>query len=145
MMTLNEQRKLLDTANEALMYLFDYIYEDYESDHWVREQMGVIEDSLSALRTSMTDEETYITLRDRNDGEVQVRHFDDTEDGLNQMLTFASKIYCFSDCDDTWEIIDIVYKNMDLHYVGWKPGMVFEYVDADGNTVWERAFEAWDH
>jgi hypothetical protein len=145
MMTLNEQRKLLDTANEALMYLFDYIYEDYESDDWVREKMGIVQDSLSALRTSMTDDETYITLRDRNDGEVQVRHFDDTEEGLNQMLTLASKIYCFNDCDDTWEIIDIVYKNRDLYYVGWKPGMVFEYVDIDGKTVWERAFESWDH
>ena len=144
-MTLNEQRKTLDTARDAIMYLFDYIYPDFERDEWVAEQMEIVESNLCKLRESMTDEETYITLRDRNDGEVQVRHFDDTDEGLNEMLTLASKIYCFSDCDDTWEIIDIVYKNMDLYYVGWKPGMVFEYVNADGKTVWERAFESWDH
>ena len=144
-MTLNEQRKTLDTAMDDLILLIDYMYPSFDEDDWVQEKIGTVLDALTELRNSMTDEETYITLRDRNDGEVQVRHFDDTDEGLSEMLTLASKIYCFSDCDDTWEIIDIVYKNMDLYYVGWKPGMVFEYVNADGKTVWERAFESWDH
>ena len=144
-MTLNEQRKMLDTARDAIMYLFDYIYPDYERDEWVREQMDIVESNLCKLRESMADEETYITLRDRNDGEVQVRHFDDTDEGLNEMLTLASKIYCFDDCDDTWEIMSIVYKNKDLHYTGWRPGMVFEYADDKGEVVWGGAFPHWDH
>jgi hypothetical protein len=144
-MTLNEQRKTLDTARDAIMYLFDHIYPNYERDEWAKEQMSIVESHLDKLRESMADEETYITLRDRNDGEVRVRHFDDTDEGLNEMLTLASKIYCFDDCDDTWEIVSIVYKSKDLHYTGWRPGMVFEFVGDKGEVVWSRAFEHWDH
>ena len=144
-MTLNEQRKTLDTAMDDFVILIDYMYPSFDSDGWVQEKIGAVLDGLTALRESMTDEETYITLRDRNDGEVQVRHFDDTDEGLNEMLTLASKIYCFNDCDDTWEIVSIVYKNKDLHYTGWQPGMVFEFADDKGEVVWSRAYECWDH
>jgi hypothetical protein len=144
-MTLNEQRKTLDTAMDELILLFDYMYPSFDGDGWVQEKIGTVLDSLTELRVSMTDEETYITLRDRNDGEVQVRHFDDTDEGLNEMLTLASKIYCFNDCDDTWEIVSIVYKNKDLHYTGWRPGMVFEFADDKGEVVWGGTFPHWDH
>lgn len=144
-MTLNEQRKTLDTAMDDFVILIDYMSLWTNEDEWVHEKIGAVLDSLTELRNSMTDEKTYIVLRDHNDGEVSERHFDDTDEGLNEMLTLASKIYCFDDCDDTWEIVSIVYKSKGLHYTGWQPGMVFEFADDKGEVVWSRAFEHWDH
>ena len=144
-MTLNEQRKMLDDIRSLIGGLFDYLYDESSETPWLQGTMNEIEAKVETLRESMADEETYITLRDRNDGEVQVRHFDDTDEGLNEMLTLASKIYCFDDCDDTWEVMSIVYKNQDLHYTGWQPGMVFKYANDDGEVVWGGAFPHWDH
>lgn len=145
-LTVNDQRKLLDTAADALAGLFDVIYDEATECSWMLDTMKVVESNLSKLRESMCDEETYVRLRDRETGEISVRHFDEDEDGLNALCTFVSKIYCFNDCDDTYEIEEIIYRNRAIRYMGWKPNMEFEfrYSDID-EVVWEGCFPDWDH
>ena len=67
-------------------------------------------------------------------------------DDVNEMFRSISKIYCFSDIDDTYEIVDIFCKGFKAYYVGWQPDMHFEYkIVATKETVWEGWFDHWDH
>ena len=67
-------------------------------------------------------------------------------DNINEMFCAISKIYCFDDYDDTYEIVDIFVNGHRVEYVGWQPGMHFEYRFVDsGELAWEGWFEHWDH
>lgn len=67
-------------------------------------------------------------------------------DNINEMFCEISKIYCFNDYDDTYEIVDIFVKGHRVKYVGWQPAMHFEYRLVDNRELaWEGWFEHWDH
>lgn len=84
------------------------------------------------------------TLQDRYDGEVIVKCFEPKERDI--MMREVSKHICFSDCDDTFVITNIIYGGRELQYAGWKPCMLMEYVDNfTGEVVWSGQFEQWDH
>ena len=85
----------------------------------------------------------YIT-RDREDGEIIVHSYDNNESDI--MMRDVSKVICFSDCDDTWEVISIIYRGREVEYAGWAPGMVMRYsYKATGDEAWEGCFPRWDH
>ena len=83
-------------------------------------------------------------LKHREDGEVIVKAFEDRH--KDTMMREVSKHICFSDCDDTFEIIKIVYSGREVQYTGWQPGMImtYEYIDT-GDDAWSEGFSHWDH
>ena len=76
------------------------------------------------------------------DGEPHTVAFGEiTEDGF---FTKVSYKICFDDlCDENVE--KIYYKGKEVFYVGWQPGMKYEFKDLEGNTIWVGYFEDWDH
>lgn len=85
----------------------------------------------------------YILL-DREDGEVIVKAFTDYED--NEMMYDVSKYICFSDCDDSFEVIGIIYHGREVEYGGWRPGMWMQYYfKATGDLAWSHCFPQWEH
>lgn len=85
----------------------------------------------------------YILL-DREDGEVIVKAYEDYED--NVMMREVSKHICFSDCDDTFVIIKVIYHGREVKYVGWQPNMKYEYkFVATGDVAWCSWHPEWDH
>lgn len=64
--------------------------------------------------------------------------------GEDSFFTRVSKKICFDDLDGS-TVQKIYYKGKEVEYVGWQPGMKYEYKDLDGNTVWVGQFENWDH
>lgn len=83
-------------------------------------------------------------LLDREDGEVIVKAFTDYE--ANKMMYDISKHICFSDCDDSFEVIGIIYHGREVEYGGWHPGMLMQYYfKATGDLAWEQSFPQWEH
>lgn len=69
-----------------------------------------------------------------------------TFDTIDEMFTAISKIYCFDDCDSTYEVVNIFYHGHEVEYVGWQSGMHFEYRFKENNELaWEGWFERWEH
>lgn len=68
----------------------------------------------------------------------------DGEVEANQFFTDVSYRIAFDDCSGE-TVHKIYYKGKEVEYVGWQPGMKYEYADLDGNTVWVGVFEHWDH
>lgn len=67
-------------------------------------------------------------------------------DNIDEMFCSISKIYCFDDIDDTYQIIDIFCNGFRVEYVGWQPAMHYEYkIVGTDETVWEGWFEQWEH
>lgn len=66
------------------------------------------------------------------------------EDVLNEVLYAAAKMICFCDCipDDVREIY---VGGAEVKYMGWQPGMLFEFSGANGRIIWSRRFPEWDH
>lgn len=83
-------------------------------------------------------------LRSREDGEIIVKSYD--KEKSSEMMRDVSKQICFSDCDDTYEVIKIVYHGREVEYDGWQPGMVMSYSFKEtGDEAWTGVFENWDH
>ena len=83
-------------------------------------------------------------LRSREDGEIIVKSYD--KEKSSEMMRDVSKQICFSDCDDTYEVIKIVYHGREVEYNGWQPGMVMSYDFAGtDDEAWSGVFEQWDH
>lgn len=83
-------------------------------------------------------------LRNREDGEITVKSYD--KEKSSEMMRDVSKQICFSDCDDTYEVIKIVYHGREVEYNGWQPGMVMSYDFAGTDDLaWQGCFPAWDH
>ena len=83
-------------------------------------------------------------LKSREDGEVIVKTYD--EEHENSMMVDVSKHICFSDCDDTYELVKVVYRGREVEYVGWRPLMEFKYRYVDtGDIAWKHSFFSWNH
>lgn len=83
-------------------------------------------------------------LRNREDGEIIVKSYD--EEKSEVMMRDVSRVICFSDCDDTYEVVKIVYHGREVEYNGWQPGMVMTYSFKEtGDEAWSGVFEQWDH
>jgi hypothetical protein len=92
----------------------------------------------------MTRYKNAYLLLDREDGEVIVKAYDENES--NKMMRDVSKQICFSDCDDTFTVIGIIYHGREVEYGGWRPGMLMQYYfKVTGDLAWEQSFPQWDH
>lgn len=76
-------------------------------------------------------------------------------EGLAHSVTYehidTDKFFCeisrriaFDDCSGE-TVTDIYWRGQRVEYVGWKPGMRFEFEDLNGNIVWVGDFPHWDH
>lgn len=68
---------------------------------------------------------------------------DEAEPGY--VLHRASNMICFDDCTDI-RVDKIVVLGREVEYVGWQPGMLYEFRDVEsGEIVFSRYYEQWDH
>lgn len=97
-----------------------------------------------AKREAYTNHSNCVVLRDKEDGEVIVKTYDDEHKDI--MMRDVSKVICFSDCDDMWDIITIIYNGREVAYKGWQPGMKFEYYFTETRDIaWCSYYPQWDH
>ena len=87
----------------------------------------------------------YSILDVNNIREMEYIYYDDTPEAANSLLYDVAKMICFSDCSD--EIVEaIIVQGYKLEYIGWQPGMLYEFRDQkSGKIVWSARFPEWDH
>ena len=142
MLNKREQIDLVEQIQAQVGNIGDYLYDD--GDVHTNSMIEKLESLLTALRNSFHDDNTYVKLVDRETNEVLMKHFDEAD--VCAVCRFAAKVYCFSDCDDTYRIEKIVCGGRELEYVGWQPAMLFEFVDVKTKeVVYSNNFYNWDH
>lgn len=63
----------------------------------------------------------------------------------NSMFRHAAEMYAFDDCNPI-EIHCIVMDGVDCDYVGWMPGMRFQFRNCETREiVFDECFPKWDH
>lgn len=153
----NEEYKLLVKITTNLCGIFDGLADElggfspeeetYQAIIAVEEDLNVLLNSYEENTKEETDFEYHkncVMLRNTEDSEIIVKTY--KEDKTDTMMRDVSKIICFSDCDDTWEVIKIVYMGREIEYTGWQPGMVMSYeFTATGDEAWSGCFPQWDH
>ena len=140
-LTKSEQLDLIRRIENEVSNLGDYLYP--EKDAHVNAAITMLEASLAILKNSFYDENTYIKFRDRDTGAIEMKHFEQGDIGA--LCYKASQFYAWSDCDDTYEIVEIMCDGEPLFYKGWQPGMLFEFYDLNGTIVYSAEFMCWDH
>lgn len=95
-------------------------------------------------QTPYTSYSNCVILRSKEDGEITVKSY--PNDMANVMMRDVSEVICFSDCDDMWDVLTIIYRGREVEYDGWAPGMVMSYSFKEtGDEAWSGVFENWDH
>jgi hypothetical protein len=140
-LTKHEQLDLIRNIENMVDTLGYYLYP--QKDPYANRQIDTIENALSVLKQSFYDENTYIELRNRETDEIEYRYFEKGDIGA--LCYKASQFYAWADCDDTYEIVEIMCDGRELEYVGWQPGMLFEFESEDGGIVYSAEFPQWDH
>ena len=142
MFDIEMQKDLISKIESEVDSLADYLYPD--KDKYVNNSFKWIEQLLTALKNTYLDKNTYIKLVDRETGEVVMKYFEKGDIGA--LCYKASQFYAWSDCDDTYRIEEIMCDGRELEYVGWQPGMLFEYRDVEsGEIVASAEHWEWDH
>lgn len=141
LVSVETQKQLVDKLEQELGILADYFPTD--NDKNINIMFSRIEQTLHHLRDSFKDPMTYIKLVDRETGEVVMKYFDKGD--ISALCYKAAQFYAWADCDDTYKIDEIMCDGRKLEYVGWQPGMLFEFVNEDGDIVYSASFECWDH
>lgn len=124
------------TADDVAEY--KAIMADYAAEKATEELLD------KCLPDGYTHSSNCYILRSREDGEIIVKSYD--KENSEVMMRDVSKQICFSDCDDTYEVIKIVYMGREVEYTGWQPGMVmsYEYTET-GDEAWSGCFPQWEH
>ena len=141
LLSIEGQKDLISKLETEISALADYLFPD--NDKYVNATFDRIEQTLHHLKQSYCDENTYIKLVDRETGEVVMKYFEKGDVGA--LCYKASQFYAWADCDDTYRIEEIMCDGMELEYVGWQPGMLFEFESEDGGIVYSASFPEWDH
>ena len=136
---------------EILNYLEDsggLLQEDTKLYHEVMADYAAEKTTEEILDECLPDGYAYYSncyiLRSREDGEIIVKSYNKEKSEV--MMRDVSKQICFADCDDTWEVIKIVYHGREVIYNGWQPGMLMEYhFVVTGDEAWSGCFPEWDH
>lgn len=135
------QKDLINRLDNEASSLADYLFPD--GDKYVINSLNRIEMLIKTLKESFLDKNTYIRLVDRETGDIVMKYFEKGDVGA--LCYKASQYYAWADCDDTYRIDEIVCDGKELYYVGWQPGMLFEFVSEDGGIVYSAEFPQWDH
>lgn len=92
--------------------------------------------------TPYTSFSNCVILKNREDGEITIKAYEDNQ----QMMRDVSKVICFSDCDDIFWIVKIIFNGREIEYTGWMPQMRYRYRYVDtGDLAWEESFPQWEH
>ena len=141
-LTKHEQLELIRRIENMVSNLGDYLCP--EKDVHANRQIDTIENALDVLKRSFYDENTYIKLRDNETGEFEYRYFEKGDVGA--LCYKASQFYAWSDCDDTYSIVEIMCDGHELCYMGWRPCMEFKFKDlTTGKVVYDAFHEQWEH
>ena len=140
-LTKHEQLDLIRRIENMVGNLGDYLYGD--GDAHTNRQIDCIENALDVLKQSFYDENTYITFKDNETGEIKRRFFEAGDIGT--LCYTAAQHYAWRDCDDTYSIVEIRCGGEPLFYSGWQPDMLFEFFDRYGTIVYSANFPQWDH
>ena len=141
-LTKHEQLELIRRIENIVSNLGDYLYP--EKDVYANRQIDTIENALDVLKQSFYDENTYIKLRDNETGEFEYRYFEKGDVGA--LCYKASQFYAWSDCDDTYSLVEIMCDGHELCYMGWRPCMEFKFKDlTTGKVVYDAFHEQWEH
>lgn len=140
-MTDKDRIEYIRRIESEISSIADYVHMD--GDNCLNENLERIEEMLTLLKISFLDESTYIKFRDRETGEIVMKYFEKGDIGA--LCYKASQFYAWSDCDDTYEIVEIMCDGKELYYVGWQPNMLFEFVNEDGCLVYSAEFPEYDH
>ena len=143
MFDIETQKDLISRIEKECDALADYLYPDNWDKH-VNNTFSRIEQLIKLLKDSYCDKNTYIKLVERETGEVVMKYFDKGDVGA--VCYYAAKFYAFDDLDDTYRIEEIMCDGHELGYLGWQPGMLFEFKDyTTGEIVYSAEFPNWDH
>ena len=138
----DEQMKLINTIESEISGLGDYLY--VENDKYINNTISRIEAAISMLKNAYKDPHTYIALKDTETGEIEKRFFEAGDVGA--LCYKAAQFYAWRDCDGTYDLVEIMCGGRALEYVGWQPGMLFEFRDVETKEiVYSAEFPQWDH
>ena len=141
-LTKHEQLDLIRRIENMVSNLEEYLRPD--KDAHANRQIDTIENALDVLKQSFYDENTYIKLRNNETGEFEYRYFEKGDIGA--LCYKASQFYAWSDCDDTYSIVEIMCDGHELCYMGWRPCMEFKFKDMKtGKVVYDAFHEQWEH
>ncbi len=62
---------------------------------------------------------------------------------MSDFFRNVTKAIAYSDCTEE-DITEIVFQDESFEYLGWQPGMVYQYNGCAGSS-WEGCFPEWDH
>jgi hypothetical protein len=142
MFDIEMQKDLISKIESEVDSLADYLYPD--KDKYVNNSFHWIGQLLKELKNTYLDKNTYIKLRDNETGEFEYRYFEKGDVGA--LCYKASQFYAWSDCDDTYSIVEIMCDGHELCYMGWRPCMQFKFKDMKtGKVVYDAEFPQWDH
>lgn len=130
---LSDSGCLLDEEEQEYIAILNRYSDQYEAELLASKEA-----------TPYTSFSNCVVLKNREDGEVIVKAYED--DKQNTMMRDVSSLICFSDCDDTFEVVKIIFNGREVEYVGWMPLMRYRYrYVATGDLAWEESFMQWDH
>ena len=150
-MTREEQLALLEKIRNTICGIFDGIADEFDEDSEMYQSIADAEDDLETLAKSLEEGEydesvnyyEYLVYDFDEEQEVRV-HKTYSPDEADKMLKDVSKTICFSDCSDE-RVTKIIYRGKAVTYSGWQPGMVYEFVDGQGNVVYTAIHPEWEH
>lgn len=133
---------LSEEAHEYRMIMNEYVTAQSEAEN---EVIAPADEFGSHSHEGHYSYIAYSILNTEGMREMEYIYFNDDAYSANDLLRAASEMICFSDCSD--EIVEaIVVQGWKLEYIGWQPGMLFEFRDQEsGEIVWSCRFPQWDH
>ena len=139
----SEELELIDRIRDEVDQLAEVL------DSWgplpkrTIQRFETISNSLQVLENMLKESNTYLIIRDNDTNKEEIKYF---TEGDYCIFHEASRYYAFSDCDDTYSIVKIVFEGREVSYCGWDFGMHFVYKYRDNAEVaYENWFPQWDH
>ena len=84
----------------------------------------------------------FMLVQDLNDGEIFVEEYKTSAEVINS----AANFYALDDSSVEYKVMKIVRKGREIEYAGWKPNMVFDFLDViSGKIVASTHRMEWDH
>lgn len=149
-MTRLEQIELLNKINDAVCGIFDGIADECDEDSEMFQSIVEVEQDLHILMASLAEGEidesiNYFDHEIPNDfGDPNCQTHKYSRFGAEVMMRKVCQIIAFSDCTDE-RVTKIVYRGREIEYIGWQPGMKYEFADSNGIIRYSASFPEWDH
>lgn len=126
-------------------------YDEDGRPHIVEDECEWDEDAEEEPKQERRSHASYAVLQDPDDGQYYTISAPSTEGFDTQarrddwLLCTVAKHHAFSDCGG-YDVLEVVVDGRRVEYVGWQPGMLYEFADCEtGEIVWSASFPEWDH